>query len=231
MRALFLVGFLLASPALAWDPPDAQLDPTTGLIHTVDSTASGSDQVIRHTIDPGQGQPTVATITSGHADYSPHLAIDGNSVVHVVFQRALSLDQIRTVDVRVNGSLSTERLVSDADEDSRNASIVLFDALARVAYEIHDGGEVAIATVSILDEPDPIGLRTIVATTSFSGDVDVRMHAAEGHLWVTWVDASDSVGYSVFDTGSETWGSAQYQEVSDEDFATALERVEAAVLE
>jgi hypothetical protein len=232
MRARSLVGILLfvASPSLAWDAPDSQLDTATGLIHTLDSVPSGSDQVIRHTVDPGVGQPTVTEITSGHADHSPHLAIDGAGVLHAVWQRDLAADQIRAVAVDRNGTAGTERLLSDTGEDSRNPDIALFGSLPCVAYEIHGGAAVTLAVQTILDDPDPIGPRIVVGTTSFTGDADLRIHTAEGHLWVTWMDAENSLGFSVHDAGTESWTSPQLREVVDGDVAAARKDLQGALL-
>ena len=232
MRAgsLLAISLFLSAPSLAWDPPDSQLDTTTGLIHTMDSAPSGPDQVIRHTVDPGQGQPLVTEITSGHADHSPHLAIGGNGVLHVVWQRDLAADQIRAVTVDRNGTLGTERLLSDSGEDSRNPDIVLFGATPCVAYEVHGGSAVALAVQTITDDPDPIGPRIVVGSTAFTGDADLRIHAAGGHLWVTWMDAADNVGFSVYDSGTEAWGSPQSWGVVDGDVGAARKDLEGALV-
>jgi hypothetical protein len=219
---------LLSSPALAWDPPDSQVDPETGLIHTVDSAASGGHDVIRHIVDAGQGPAVSGEISGGNADFSPHLAIDDDSDVHVAWQRDLTLDQIRVVVVRPNGTLGTERLASDPDEDSRNPDLVLF-GIPYLVYEIHGGDGVAVAAQPVLDEPDPLGARTLLGTSGFSGDVDARIHAAGGHLWATWVDATDSLGFSVFDPAEQKWSDPQFEDVVDENFQAAREAVEAAV--
>lgn len=225
LLCLFATGW-----SLAWDPPDSLVDSRTGLIHTLDSGTSGSSQVIRHTVDPGQGQPTVAEITSGHVDHSPHLAIDGDSVVHVVWQRDLAADEVRAVAVATDGTPGVERLLSDSSEDSRNPDIVLLGSTPWVAYEIHGGGAVALAVQTILDDPDPIGPRVVVGTTSFSGDADVRIHVSEGHLWTTWMDAADDLAYAVFDAGTQTWAAPAHQKVVEGDVGLALKDVEGTVL-
>ncbi len=232
MRAgiLLLLSLFATTPTLAGDPPDSQLDPQTGLIHTLDSRTSGSSEVIRHILDPGLGQPTVIEITSGHADHSPHLAIGDASVVEVVWQRELAADEIRAVALRADGTLGAERLLSEAWEDSRNPDIVLCGAVPWVAYEIHGGAGVAVAVQTIVDDPDPIGPRIVVGTTSFSGDADVRIHASHGHLWTTWMDAADDLAYAVFDAATQTWATPAYQEVAEGDVATALKEVEGVVL-
>jgi hypothetical protein len=130
--------------------------------------------------------------------------------------------------VRPNGTLGTERLASDPDEDSRNPDLVLF-GIPYLLYEIHGGSAIGVAVQAILDEPDPIGTRTVLGTSAFSGDVDARIHAAGGHLWATWVDAADSLGFSVFDSAEQKWSDPQFEDVLDEDFQAAREAVEAAV--
>ncbi|HEX5041608.1 MAG TPA: hypothetical protein VFV75_01820 [Candidatus Polarisedimenticolaceae bacterium] len=227
--SLLLISFLVPVPSLAWDPPDSQLDSTSGLIHTVDSAPSGSDQVIRHTVDPGVGQATVSAITSGHADYSPHLAIGGD-MLRVVWQRDLAADQIRTVTVDRHGTLGTEWLLSDVSEDSRNPDIAVFGSLSYVAYEVHGEAAVALAVQTIIDDPDPIGPRIVVGTTTYSGEADVRIHAADGHLWTTWMHAADVLGYAIFDVATQTWGTTAYEPIVGGDVVTALKNVEGTVL-
>lgn len=231
MRAgiLLLLSLFATTGSPAGDPPDSQLDPQTGHIHTLDSKPSGTHQVIRHTEDPGQGQPTVTEITSGHADVSPHLAVGRDSVVHVVWQRELDADEIRVVALGADGTPGTERLLSEPGEESRNPDIVLLGSTAFVAYEVHGGTAVTVAVQTILDDPDPIGPRIVVGTTSFAGDADVQIHAAEGHLWTTWMGAADDLAYAVFDTGTRTWATPAHLEVVD-DVATALKEVEGIVL-
>lgn len=232
MRAgiLLLLSLFATTRVLAGDPPDSQLDPQTGLIHTLDSKTSGSSQVIRHILDPGLGQPTVTEITSGHVDHSPHLAIGNDGVVEIVWQRELAADEIRAVALRANGTLGTERLLSETTEDSRNPDIVLFGAAPWVAYEIHGGAGVDVAVQVIVDDPDPIGPRIVVGTTAFSGDADVRIHASGGHLWTTWMDAAEVLAYAVFDAATQTWATPGHQEVVEGDVTTALNEVEGVVL-
>ena len=232
MRAgsLLAVSLFLSAPSLASDPPDSQVDPRTGLVHTVDSARSGADQVVRYTLDPGKGEPTAIEITSGHDDRSPHVAIDENGVVHVVWQREEAADQIRALTLRADGSPGSERLLSDPGEDSRHPVLAQDISLPWVAYEIHGGSGIAVAVQTITDDPDPIGPRIVIGTTTFSGDADVRIHAVEGHLWTTWMDRADVLAYSAYDAATEAWSAVAYQDVPDGDLATAREDVEADVL-
>lgn len=232
MRAgsLLVVSLLLSAPSLASEPPDSQLDPRTGLVHTVDSALSGADQVVRYTLDPGKGEPTAIEITSGHDDRSPHLAIDENSVVHVVWQREEAADQIRAITIGADGSPGSERLLSDPGEDSRHPVLALDGSLPRVAYEIHGGSAVAVAVQTITDDPDPIGPRIVIGITTFSGSADVRIHAAEGHLWTTWMDGADVIAYSAYDPTTEGWSAVAYQDVPEGELENALQRVEGDVL-
>ena len=168
-------------------------------------------------------------ITSGHDDRCPHLAIDENSVVRVVWEREEAADQIRALTIEADGSPGSERLLSDPGEDCRNPVLALDGSLPWVAYEIHGGSTVAVAVQTITDDPDPIGPRIVIGTTTVSGNADVRIHAVEGHLWATWLDRADVLAYSAYDP-SEGWSGVAYQEVPDGEMATARERVEADVL-
>jgi len=232
MRAgsLLVVSLLLSAPSLASEPPDSQLDPRTGLVHTVDSALSGADQVVRYTLDPGKGEPTAIEITSGHDDRSPHLVIDESSVVHVVWQREEAADQIRALTIEADGSPGSERLLSDPGEDCRNPVLALDGSLPWVAYEIHGGSTVAVAVQTITDDPDPIGPRIVIGITTFSGSAGVRLHAVDGHLWATWMDGAEAVAYSAYDPTTEAWSAVAYQDVPDGELESALQRVQADVL-
>jgi hypothetical protein len=158
------------------------------------------------------------------------VAIGDDGVVHVVWQRDLTADEVRTVAVRADGTLGPEVLLSDPAEDSRNPDIVVLGSDLYVAYEVHGEPAVAVAVQTIVDDPDPIGPRIVVGTTSYSGDADVRIHAADGHLWATWMRAADDLGYAIFDVATQTWGTTAHEAVVEGDVVTALKNVEGAVL-
>ncbi|MDQ7008034.1 MAG: hypothetical protein Q9Q40_12450 [Acidobacteriota bacterium] len=58
---------------------------------------------------------------------------------------------------------------------------------------------------------------TTLATTVFTGldgngDIDIRLHARSGRVWIDWEDAADSLGWCRLESGG--WSSPRYEPVS-----------------
>jgi len=101
---------------------------------------------------------------------------------------------------------------------------------AWAAFE-YDASSVTGIKVGIIDDaPEPFGEFTAIGTTDYSGSIDVRVHAEQGFLWVTWLDGSEEVGWSVYDDGSEIWSSPDYESYALDDLASARERIQEAIV-
>lgn len=225
--ALALVGLSIQ----AHTPPDSTVNPQTGFIETVDARWSGVNWEIRRSVDPGPGQSITNedVCIDSNDDVDPRLDISAAGNTWVTWWRDLSTDQVHirkhTLATKTWGS---DRLISSENEDSHNPEIAYDGTSPWVAYEVHGASSQSIAVGIISDEPDPIGVRTILRTTSYSGDADVDIHAEGGHLWVTWVDSGSHVGWSEHDANG--WSVPSYESYSGSSVAAARSSIRAAVL-
>jgi hypothetical protein len=234
--ALAVVSLLAcaAGPSLAEDPPDSDVNPQTGSIETVDSVESTGQSDVRHAVDPGQGGPRVLEIltTSTLDDLSPRIAIDTDGDSWVVWWREGTTDEVlyRVRDLGT-GTWSAEQTISDTEDDSRNPEIALDDTSVWVVFEArHSGGTDLVVTSGGMDDPSPFPGLTVLGTSALSSGVDVLLHSESGHLWVSWIDDGDDVGWREYDYASESWLSAAYESYAQDDVSSARERIRDSVL-
>ena len=214
--ACLTICLALWCACFAGDPPDSEINPQTGLIETVTTVWNGSNHDVALTIDRDELPPISGEIVTGPAeDIDPRIAIDASGAATVVWTRDGSVGEIRARR-RTSAGWGSEQLVSDASEDSRNPEIVVDGSVARVVYEIDDSTAKSVAVGVIGDEPDPFGQRTIVATDAWTEDLDARIHARAGHVWITWVHDSSLVGWSEL-KGDGSWSAADYRGYSTGD--------------
>ena len=224
---------ILCLVVVAADPPDSEVNPVSGYIESVYSAWENTDFNISHVTDPGDEQPIEVVIVSGHPsdDLGARIEISSAGDTWVVWWRDAATDQVlirkRTYS---DDSWSSERLVSDSGESSRNPEIVHDGSDAWVAYEFDDAGGTSVAANVINDEPDPIPDHTVVGTTSYSGDVDVLIQAESGNIWVSWVDSTSDVGWSEYDYSTASWGAPQYESYANDDVEAARARIRTTVL-
>ena len=227
----FAFGVLLATTTVAGEPPDSELNLVTGYIESVDAPAD-TGSLVRHVEDAGQGGSRTVTTISSQAARGPRIAVQVDGDTWTVWWQDLAVDEVRfTVRDLASGSWSTEKLVSDPTEDSRYPKIVHADddSTAWIAYQIASGSETQVAAVGISDSPEPFG-RTVIATTTATGMLDLEVHAEQGNAWVTWVDTQNEVGWSAWDAASGSWGLAAYESYAGSDVATARATIRATVL-
>ncbi len=223
------VGILavLATVTLAVDPPDSVVRPETGNIETVDAVWNGSDYEIRHVTDPGKGQPlkTFVLTSTADDDLDPRIAI-ASGLTWTAWWREGAPDQVL---IRKSNDMSitwgAARLVSESNEGSRHPQLAHDGTDVWVVYESDDATGTSISVRMIVDEPDPIGIRHIVETTDYAGDIDVGIESESGNLWVTWVDSGVDVGWSVYDSVSDSWGIPDFESYSQDDVESARERI------
>jgi hypothetical protein len=223
--ALLFTGLALA------DPPDAVLNPVSGAIEVVDVVVAGGGTHVRHTLNQGQQTLEVSELSSGSVtDVSPRVCVSGDGHAWVTWWRDGETRQVLVRKRAHGGSWDAERLVSVPTESSRKPRIAHDGTSPWVAYEHVLGEGTGIAVAPIIDGPDPITPVTL-GSTSYSGNVDVRVHAASGHLWVTWVDSASDVGWSRYDPGNEVWSGVERESYATDSVTAALARIEAEVLE
>jgi hypothetical protein len=225
--------FLPASLVLASGPPDSALNPRNGAIETTDSSWAASNFNVRHVIHPGQGQSPIVFDVSTHQadDPDPRLTISPSGDTWVTWRRNVATSQVlirkRTFST---GTWSEEQVVSASGESGTRPRIVHDGTNPWVVYLAPATGGTAVETARIIDDgPDPFG-RVVVATTSYTGDLDVQIDAEAGHLWVSWIDSDSDVGWCQYDYGTSTWSSPSYESYVDDSVSEARSRISAMVL-
>jgi hypothetical protein len=231
-RNTFVVVFLaLASgAAVAGDPPDATLNPQSGQIEITGSVTLFGDDEIRHVV---RGPEPAVTFLTGNSidDLSPKIAVAPNGNTFVVWWADETTDEVllRRFDY-TEQSWSSATVLSDSGDGSRNPAIVHDGTDTWVAFEHDLAGATGIKLGVIVDEPEPFGVFASIASTVYSGDLDLRVHSESGELWVTWVDSSDEVGWCVYDAGSGGWSVADYESYAQDDVPTARGRIRTDVV-
>lgn len=226
---LCLLGGLLSFAA---DPPDAALNPRSGLIETVDSTFVNGALHIRHTTALRQDRAKVALLTNASTDDTdPRIAVAGTGDTYVTWCRTLDPPEIvvlrRTYSTQ---TWSTEQVVSSPGEASRHPQIVHDGTQAWIAYEFDDAAGTSVAVAGGGDSPGPWPGRTLVATTVFTGDRDLTISVESGRLWVTWVDSNSNVGWVQYDYATRTWSTSSFESYADDSVSGARGRIRTRIL-
>jgi hypothetical protein len=97
-----------------------------------------------------------------------------------------------------------------------------------VAYTIQNPKSRSIGVQIIDDTPEPI--RSIIATTSYTGDLDIQLEGEAGHLWVTWIDSATLVGYSEYNFESHLWSLPFRESYAGGTVAAARDRIRNRIL-
>ena len=230
--ALGLCLSALGASAIALPQPDFRINPVTGRVEAVDPVWTGSNYDIDYVVDPGNFAELQSTGLAANAldDLDPRLTIGNDGSAWVAWWRDGSVDQVLLRKrAGSSGSWSGELLVSAAGESSRKPRIATDGQRAWVAFQLDSGNQTSVAVNVIDDEPDPMGSRWILKTTSFSA-VDVMVQTESGHVWVTWVDSSSQVGWAEYDATADHWNSPAYQPYTLGDVRAARSAIRALVL-
>ena len=223
---------IIAAAVIVWavELPDSELNPATGNIETVDAPAEEGN-LVRHVVDPGKGASHSATTISTHAANAPRIAIKTAGDTWVVWWRDTPVDRVYlTIHDLQEGTWSPEKVFSEPTEESRYPEIVHDASAAWIVYQVDTGSGSEIAGLSIIDDPDPWSTRTIIASSAATGDLDVRIHTEDGHVWTTWVDSTSDVGWSEYDAVTDSWDLPQYKSYSSSDVDTARDSIHDTVL-
>jgi len=230
--SLVIAAIVLASAAsVTVDPPELRINPTSELIETVDATWSGSNFNVRHTqtTTSGEKETSILLTTNSANDLDPRIGIAPDGDVVVVWWRDLSVDKLiyRKRDV-TTGLWGAERVVGVTTESSSRPRVIYVGDIAWVAYTIQNPKSRSIGVQIIDDTPEPI--RSIIATTSYTGDLDIQLEAEAGHLWVTWIDSSTLVGYAEYSFESHLWSLPYRESYAGGTVAAARERIRNRIL-
>ena len=233
IRRQFVVAAIVLSSAAALcvDAPDLQINAVSQLIEVVDAAWSGSNYNVRYTQMMPNGESKGSTLLSSHSanDNDPRIssAPDGDTVV--VWWRDLKTDLViyrkRTL---LTGIWGSEQVVGRTTESGSRPRVVSSDRDYCIAYQIQNLKSRSVGVQIIDDDPEPF--RSIIATTLYSGDLDMQVDAEMSHLWVTWIDSASNVGYSEFDSQSRLWALPTFEPFASDSVAAARSRIREHVL-
>jgi hypothetical protein len=223
-----IVPFSVA--AFGVDPPDLRVNTVSGLIETVDATWSGSNFNVRLTEVTSAGQLTSSLLVTANAanDLDPRVAVTPGGDALIVWWRDLMTDAlVYRKRITATGVWGPERLVGMLSESSSHPRLAYADK-AWVAYEIKNKKDRSVACQVIDDDPEPI--RNIIATTSYTGDLDIQLNAESGHLWVTWIDGPSRVVYAEYVYSRQLWNVPLQESDPEGSISAARERIRERVL-
>jgi hypothetical protein len=229
VATIFAVGII----AFATDPPSSQVNPQSGFIELTDAAWESSNYNVRHVVNPGNNQPLQVTVLSSNSadDLGARLAIADNGNTWVVWWRDGSTDQVlsrkRTYS---GGTWGSETVVSNSGEQSRNPELVYDGTYRWLVYEIVDGGTTSIGVCGGIGDTQPWPGRTIIGSTSYTGDLDTMIHTESGKLWTSWVDSSSNVAWSQYNYSNQTWSTTTTETYGNDSVAAARARIRTAVL-
>ena len=222
---------LASAAAFGVDPPDLRINGVSGLIEAVDATWSGSNFNVRHTLVTGAGQQRASFLLTANAanDVDPRIAIAPNGDVAVAWWRDLATDAlVYRKRSFATGAWSLERAAGIASESSNRPRVVYAGDRPWVAYQIQNAKARSVGAQIIDDDPEPI--RSIVATTAYSGDLDIQLNAESKHLWVTWIDNASNVGYAEYVYEKQFWSVPAQESFAVDSVSAARSRIRGRVL-
>jgi hypothetical protein len=216
---------------LAVDPPDLRLNPFSGLIEAVDATWSGANYNVRYTAADNTGvisQTSILTTNSAN-DLDPRISVGTNGDAFVAWWRDLTPDAIiLRKHTLATGAWGPERTAGMTSENNSHPRLMYTGDKTWVAYQIQYTKSRGIGAQIIDDDPEPI--RCLLATTTYSGDLDVQISFESGHLWVTWIDTSYRVGYAQYTSATGLWSTPSYESYASDSIAAARARIRDRVL-
>lgn len=233
IRPLAVIAAIVLTTAVApiVDPPDVSVNTVSGLIETVDAAWSGTNYNVRSTQVTSAGEQLSSTILTANTanDVDPRLTISPSGDVLVVWWRDLPTDAViyrkRNLDT---GAWGAEHAVGAGNESNSHPRLAYCNEKAWVAYQIQNSKNRCIGAQIIDDDPEPF--RSIVATTSYTGSLELQLKSESGYLWVTWVDSGMRVGYSDYSYEKQTWSVPAYESFSADSATTARARIRDRVL-
>ena len=213
------------------DPPDLEVNAVSGLIETVDATWSGSNYNVRYTVMNTSGFQSNSLLlsTNSHDDVDPRIAINPSGNAYVAWWRDQSVDAVvYRKHTYLTGAWSAERTVGLASESNSRPRVIYDGGKIWVGYQIQNARSRSIGVQIIDDDPEPV--RSIIGTTSYTGDIDLQIQFEAGHLWVTWIDTSSRAAYSEYSYDKRTWSSTAYESYSSDSVDAARTRIRNLIL-
>jgi hypothetical protein len=235
--AAIFSSFLVASiaigtaAALSVDPPDLEVNAVSGLIETVDATWSGSNYNVRYTVMNASGFQSTSQLLSTNTqdDVDPRIAINPTGNAYVAWWRDLSTDAVLYRKHNyTTGAWGAERAVGLATESNSRPRVLSGGGKIWVCYQIQNARSRSIGVQIIDDDPEPV--RSVIGTTSYTGDIDLQIQYEAGHLWVTWIDTASRVAYTEYSYDKRVWSSTAYEYYSGDSVDAARSRIRSRVL-
>jgi hypothetical protein len=233
IRPISVIAAIVLTSAVAFgaDPPDVRINNLSGLIETVDATWSGTNYNVRYTQVTSAGQQmtsTVLTVNSAN-DLDPRIAIAPNGDALVAWWRDMATDAVvYRKRAFATGAWTLEHAAGAANERNSRPRVVYAGDTPWVAYQIRNSMTRSVAAQIIDDDPEPF--RSIVATTSYGGDLDIQLNAESTHLWVTWIDNGSNVGYSDYSDEQRLWSVPAHEPFASDSVSAARARIRARLL-
>lgn len=222
---------MAAAGPLIVDPPDVELNAATGLIGTVDAAWSGTNYNVRFTETTVAGIQMYTFLLTSHSapDVDPRIACAASGDIVVVWWRDLATDTLiyrkRSLET---GAWSMEKPLGSPGESASRPRVIYVGNKAWVAYQIQKTGSRTVGAQVIEDDSEPT--RSIVASTAYTGDLDIQITYESGHLWITWIDGLSRVGYSEYNPTTLLWGAAAVESYGADSIAAARARIRSHIL-
>jgi hypothetical protein len=229
---LFVLSIAIGTPCVhGAESPDASLNPQSGLIEIADPIWAGDNYDIRFVVAPGERAKISDVSIDPADDLRPRMATNPAGDTYVVWWRDSETAQVlfRRHD-HAGDTWSDESVLSDPTLPAKNPEIVHDGSDPWVAFTEESALETRIKVGAIQDGPDPFGVIAEIATTDHDGSVDLGIHSAAGHLWVTWTDSDLDLAWAEYDHESATWSIPDYESYADDSPKHAMERVRITVL-
>ena len=189
-------------PSLGWDPVGDTPEVTW-------ARHDGNDyEIVISRWEGGQWSVPISLTDNAVDDLDPEIAHAPDGTARLTFWRGSA---VYTSTRAVGGDWSPIDLV-----DAGGRSSVAGTATERVAYQRDRGDD---PTEIVAAERDGSWIPVILATTTFDGfradgDLDVRLEAQQGAIWIVWEDSASQLGWSeLLEDG--TWSAPRYEPVAD----------------
>lgn len=209
--ATALFALLLLLPTLAQGAWNIVTNPETSNPEATWSnrpSGQSTSDILYSWLDGSSWATTVTLSHQGSNTSSPSLAIDSSGKRAITWETADSTAAIAlSTLVSSGGSWSTAVVVSETSESSRAPSVAMLDSTTYIAYEVVPTSGGRLVKVAKTDSSGGIP-RTLVRATGNGGALKIKIHQESGHLWMEWIDAAGTLGWSECIDGS--WTSAAY---------------------